>query len=151
MNLSQELEQTIERMNEAELHALFSLVREKLKFFHQMHDLHSLQQFHLFDEVLFKHHGESIAGIVIRINTRSVTIKTTDRGEWKVSPVFVTKVRESSVAWESKDMSPSHHNNHSNKTSQTAVRELNPFAEVPRNAPCPCGSGKKFKKCHLVI
>ncbi|MFC7327551.1 preprotein translocase subunit SecA [Marinactinospora rubrisoli] len=22
------------------------------------------------------------------------------------------------------------------------------FGDVPRNAPCPCGSGKKFKKCH---
>jgi preprotein translocase subunit SecA len=22
------------------------------------------------------------------------------------------------------------------------------FGKVPRNAPCPCGSGKKFKQCH---
>ncbi|MQA84975.1 MAG: preprotein translocase subunit SecA [Streptosporangiales bacterium] len=22
------------------------------------------------------------------------------------------------------------------------------FSEVPRNAPCPCGSGKKYKRCH---
>jgi preprotein translocase subunit SecA len=25
---------------------------------------------------------------------------------------------------------------------------LNPYAGVGRNDPCPCGSGKKFKKCH---
>ena len=24
----------------------------------------------------------------------------------------------------------------------------NPYAGVGRNAPCPCGSGKKFKRCH---
>ena len=24
----------------------------------------------------------------------------------------------------------------------------NPYADVGRNDPCPCGSGKKFKKCH---
>ena len=24
----------------------------------------------------------------------------------------------------------------------------NPYAGVGRNAPCPCGSGKKFKMCH---
>ena len=24
----------------------------------------------------------------------------------------------------------------------------NAFGKVPRNAPCPCGSGKKFKHCH---
>jgi preprotein translocase subunit SecA len=22
------------------------------------------------------------------------------------------------------------------------------WAKTPRNAPCPCGSGKKFKMCH---
>jgi len=22
------------------------------------------------------------------------------------------------------------------------------YGDVPRNAPCPCGSGKKFKRCH---
>jgi preprotein translocase subunit SecA len=31
--------------------------------------------------------------------------------------------------------------------TQTAVAE-DEFADVPRNAPCPCGSGKKFKRCH---
>ena len=25
----------------------------------------------------------------------------------------------------------------------------NPFREFPRNSPCPCESGKKFKNCHL--
>ena len=24
----------------------------------------------------------------------------------------------------------------------------NPYANVGRNEPCPCGSGKKFKNCH---
>ncbi|MDR1088021.1 MAG: preprotein translocase subunit SecA [Coriobacteriales bacterium] len=31
----------------------------------------------------------------------------------------------------------------------TAVKDKNdPFANVGRNDPCPCGSGKKYKKCH---
>jgi hypothetical protein len=25
-----------------------------------------------------------------------------------------------------------------------------PATEIPRNAPCPCGSGRKFKRCHLT-
>jgi len=25
----------------------------------------------------------------------------------------------------------------------------NPMLKTPRNAKCPCGSGKKFKKCHM--
>ena len=28
------------------------------------------------------------------------------------------------------------------------VPAANPYAGVGRNDPCPCGSGKKFKKCH---
>ena len=32
---------------------------------------------------------------------------------------------------------------------QTVVKDKNdPYANVGRNDPCPCGSGKKFKKCH---
>jgi hypothetical protein len=27
---------------------------------------------------------------------------------------------------------------------------VNPLRHVGRNDPCPCGSGKKFKNCHLV-
>jgi hypothetical protein len=27
----------------------------------------------------------------------------------------------------------------------------NPIREFPRNDPCPCGSGKKFKKCHRLL
>jgi len=27
----------------------------------------------------------------------------------------------------------------------------NPLKKYPRNGPCICGSGKKFKKCHLDL
>jgi preprotein translocase subunit SecA len=29
-----------------------------------------------------------------------------------------------------------------------ASKDDEPYAGVGRNAPCPCGSGKKFKMCH---
>ncbi|MFO1434953.1 MAG: SEC-C metal-binding domain-containing protein [Gammaproteobacteria bacterium] len=29
-----------------------------------------------------------------------------------------------------------------------AAPARNPLRDVGRNDPCPCGSGKKFKKCH---
>ena len=33
--------------------------------------------------------------------------------------------------------------------AQTYVKDKDdPYANVGRNDPCPCGSGKKFKKCH---
>jgi preprotein translocase subunit SecA len=30
----------------------------------------------------------------------------------------------------------------------TAPAAIAPWAKTPRNAPCPCGSGKKYKHCH---
>ena len=33
-------------------------------------------------------------------------------------------------------------------THATVTNEGDPYANVGRNAECPCGSGKKFKKCH---
>jgi preprotein translocase subunit SecA len=30
----------------------------------------------------------------------------------------------------------------------TATAVASPWAKTPRNAPCPCGSGKKYKHCH---
>jgi preprotein translocase subunit SecA len=37
--------------------------------------------------------------------------------------------------------------------TRTAARQIDPnnpatWGKVPRNAPCPCGSGKKYKHCH---
>ena len=33
-------------------------------------------------------------------------------------------------------------------TTTEAGQDKDEFAGVGRNAPCPCGSGKKFKMCH---
>jgi preprotein translocase subunit SecA len=34
------------------------------------------------------------------------------------------------------------------RAGDTPSKADNPYANVGRNAPCPCGSGKKFKMCH---
>ncbi|MDR1422933.1 MAG: SEC-C domain-containing protein, partial [Coriobacteriales bacterium] len=34
------------------------------------------------------------------------------------------------------------------KTATIVKDKEDPFANVGRNDPCPCGSGKKYKKCH---
>ena len=38
------------------------------------------------------------------------------------------------------------HGPHCNHGPQEPVR--NPLKAIGRNDPCPCGSGKKYKKCH---
>jgi len=36
------------------------------------------------------------------------------------------------------------------RAAQVVKDKADPFADVGRNDPCPCGSGKKYKKCHGV-
>jgi len=36
-------------------------------------------------------------------------------------------------------------------TSSNEAPVAAPTGKVPRNAPCPCGSGKKYKHCHGKI
>jgi preprotein translocase subunit SecA len=33
-------------------------------------------------------------------------------------------------------------------SSATLTRSADDWSRTPRNAPCPCGSGKKYKQCH---
>ena len=34
------------------------------------------------------------------------------------------------------------------KVSGTQTKGDDPYANATRNGPCPCGSGKKYKRCH---
>ncbi len=38
--------------------------------------------------------------------------------------------------------------NHDHDHHHAHAPVKNPMRQVGRNDPCPCGSGKKFKKCH---
>jgi preprotein translocase subunit SecA len=31
------------------------------------------------------------------------------------------------------------------------VKDANDWSNTPRNAPCPCGSGRKYKVCHGAV
>jgi preprotein translocase subunit SecA len=42
---------------------------------------------------------------------------------------------------------PAERGNGSAALAATAVA-ASPWSRTPRNAPCPCGSGKKYKHCH---
>ena len=42
-------------------------------------------------------------------------------------------------------VNPHHHHHHHGHQQETVTRSA---PKVGRNDPCPCGSGKKYKKCH---
>jgi hypothetical protein len=41
-----------------------------------------------------------------------------------------------------------HHHHHPHDDEEAPVTYVRETPKVGRNEPCPCGSGKKFKKCH---
>jgi uncharacterized protein YecA (UPF0149 family) len=41
-----------------------------------------------------------------------------------------------------------HHHHHHDDEDEPPVTYVRETPKVGRNEPCPCGSGKKFKKCH---
>jgi len=82
--LSEDLEIIIQNLNEDQLRMLNHVVVKRLKIIQQEKRLRSLAKFNLYDRVYFDHEGERILGRVIRINQKTCTIKTDDRGEWRI-------------------------------------------------------------------
>jgi len=58
---------------------------------------HALAKFSLGDKVSFTNNGgETVAGIVVRVNKKTVSIHTDDHQHWNVSPHLLKKVGGSS-------------------------------------------------------
>jgi ribosomal protein L21E len=52
-----------------------------------------LQKFDIGDRVSFKNKADVITGVVIRVNQKSLTIKTDQGRTWYVAPGLVTKIQ----------------------------------------------------------
>lgn len=54
--------QLINNLDEDQLHALFGLVRDRLKLLHKTKALYAMKEFQVMDKVYFNYHGEKIVG-----------------------------------------------------------------------------------------
>lgn len=84
-----EFEHFLNRLSEEDLRLLNRMVVERLKLYHKARDLKGLAKFNLMDRVYFTYAGKQITGIVTKLNRRSVTVKTSDRKQWNISPAFL--------------------------------------------------------------
>ena len=50
-----------------------------------------LQEFDIGEEVSFEHEGDIITGTVIRVNKKSLTVRS-ERGSWYISPGLASKL-----------------------------------------------------------
>ncbi len=89
-----EFEHFLNRLSEEDLRLLNRMVVERLKLYHKVRDLKNLAKFNLMDRVYFTHEGKQITGRVMKLNRRSVTIRTDDGRQWNVSPAFLVRMAE---------------------------------------------------------
>ena len=146
--LPKNLDNLIQQLDEAQLRVLKDKVIERLNLIHRAKRLKSLAKFNLYDKVYFDHDGEKIFGRIIRINQKTCTIQTEDRGEWRIPPSFlirITEVADDDIIYEKAAKAKA---KSKTKPKNQPVAQL-PFAgmKISRNAKCPCGSDKKYKHC----
>ncbi len=86
-----EFEHFLNRLSEEDLRLLNRMVVERIKLYHKARDLRGLAKFNLMDRVYFTHDGKVITGTVMKLNRRSVTVKTDDGHQWNIAPSLLTR------------------------------------------------------------
>lgn len=134
----------ITKLSEQELVSLNHKIVERLRFMQKAHTHRSMLNFNVGQAVCFEADGgRRVTGIISKFNTKTVTVVTPDGHRWNVSPSFLAPHKEPI-----RDVTPK------NTENVVPIRSILPSnnessGKVSRNAPCPCGSGKKHKRCCL--
>ena len=135
----------VDQAAEDELRILNRQIVDRLRYLAEQQTRKASRIYSIGDRVEFDDPGgRALQGVVIRINRRTITVKM-ETGFWRVAPGFLRPAL------------------HLEKVEIAAAGRLAPLEldvetvpavgpdarppEIGRNAPCPCGSGKKFKKC----
>lgn len=82
---------SIENLSFEELIELNSKIVKRLRELNKIEKHKELQRFEVGDSVYFINNGKTITGTVIRINQRTLSIKTA-QGMWYVAPRAVKKI-----------------------------------------------------------
>jgi len=90
--IPKELIHLIEQLDEDQLHAVYNILAERLKFVHKARALLEMRKFNIMDRVSFSHNGKRYEGIVNRLNQKSITVLLDDGTRWNVSPGVLEKI-----------------------------------------------------------
>jgi hypothetical protein len=141
----------LSELSEAELVSLNHKIIERLRFLRDVKAHHHMQELRPGDQVSFNPEpGRKVTGTILRLNRKSVSLVDSSHVHWRVSPSLVSRVETKDVEIEI----TKHPSQPTEPFKNAGLRtlplfETAPPADTPRNAPCPCGSGKKYKRCHL--
>lgn len=87
----------IENLSLDELFDLNKRIIHRVRYLQSLKTRAALEKFELGDRVAFQSDGRTIEGIVIRVNQKTLSVKTKD-ARWNLSPRFVTKLSPAGAA-----------------------------------------------------
>lgn len=80
----------IERMSLEELFALHKRVVRRIEYLQSLKTATELNQFAVGDRVSFQSDGRALEGVVVRVNRKTLSVRTED-SHWTIHPRFLTK------------------------------------------------------------
>jgi len=81
----------IENLSLGELAELHRKICRRISELNRAKVSEKLEDFQIGDEVSFKHEGNIVTGTVIRVNRKSLSVRT-EKGHWYVDPRWATKI-----------------------------------------------------------
>ena len=81
----------IEKMSVPELIELNKRIVRRIEYLHSLKTRARLDRFEVGDRVSFQSDGRAVEGLVVRVNRKSLSIRTKDT-HWRIHPGMVTKV-----------------------------------------------------------
>ena len=101
---------------------------------------------------MWKTIGQQVTSAIFRLEQESSAVNESVFQEDTASHAEFHEEPEAPAAGPRQGIDASDLQTNSSESTPTAVQPIRNFApQVGRNDPCPCGSGKKFKKCHGAI
>jgi len=91
-DIKPDLKSFINFMDLEELINLYNYILKRIRFISETKVMEQVQDFELLDKLhFFDNNGIRIDGTVIKLNKKTVTIRTESGTEWRVSPNFLKK------------------------------------------------------------
>jgi len=81
----------IEKLSHEELYDLYRRIVRRINALQRSRMAEKLQEFDIGDEVSFEHEGNIISGTVIRVNKKTLSVRT-GGGSWYISPGLASKL-----------------------------------------------------------
>lgn len=92
--LPAEIKKTVMQLDINDLIELNHMVVERIKQISKMRSISQMEKFSTGDRVSFDIDGRILAGTVVRLNQKTVSVDTDDGGKWKVAPGLLNTLIE---------------------------------------------------------